>query len=176
MLNTADAIVIADLADQLPDGILSPATPNYLEEPRGKWQRQAATVARPKSVEQLSQILAFCSAGRIGVVPCGGGTGLVGGQIMQTGPLPVLVSLERMNRIREMNVPGRVMVAEAGCIIEHLHNAAGEQGLMFPLVFGAKGTAQIGGALSTNAGGLNVIRHGSARALCMGAGSGDGGR
>ena len=80
----------------------------------------------------------------------------------------VLLSLERMNRVRRIDRAGMYMVAEAGCIIQNLHQAVEAEGLMFPLVFGAKGTAQIGGALGTNAGGLNVIRHGSARALCMG--------
>ena len=79
-----------------------------------------------------------------------------------------MLSLERMNKVRKIDAPGRYMVAEAGCIIESLHHAAAAEGLMFPLVFGAKGTAQIGGALGTNAGGLNVVRYGSARALCLG--------
>lgn len=168
MLNTADAIVIADLADQLPDGILSPATPNYLEEPRGKWQGQAATVARPKSVEQLSQILAFCNARRIGVVPYGGGTGLVGGQIMQTGPLPVLVSLERMNQITQVFPSENVMVVQAGAILENIQAAAAEHSRIFPLSLASQGSAQIGGNLATNAGGVNVLRYGNARDLCLG--------
>ena len=168
MLNTADATVIADLAEQLPDGTLSPATPNYLEEPRGKWQGQAATVARPKSVEQLSQILAFCNARRIGVVPYGGGTGLVGGQIMQTGPLPVLVSLERLNQITQVFPSENVMVVQAGAILENIQSTAADHNRVFPLSLASQGSAQIGGNLATNAGGVNVLRYGNARDLCLG--------
>jgi FAD/FMN-containing dehydrogenase len=168
MLNTADATVIADLAEQLPDGTLFPATPNYLEEPRGKWQGQAATVARPKSVEQLSQILAFCNTRRIGVVPYGGGTGLVGGQIMQTGSLPVLVSLERLNQITQVFPSENVMVVQAGAILENIQSTAADHNRVFPLSLASQGSAQIGGNLATNAGGVNVLRYGNARDLCLG--------
>ncbi len=168
MLNAADASFISDLAEQLPADILSPVTPRYLEEPRGKWQGQAATVARPKSVEQLSKILAFCNARRIGVVPYGGGTGLVGGQIMQSGPMPVLVSLERMNQITQVFPSENVMVVQAGAILETIQTAAADHNRIFPLSVASQGSAQIGGNLATNAGGVNVLRYGNARDLCLG--------
>ena len=132
--------------------------PRYQRDWLGRADSHPAIVVRPGDTATVAAVMALCAETRTAVIPFGGNSGLAGGTMAADGQDIVLLSLERMNRIREMNVPGRVMVAEAGCIIEHLHHAAEAQGLMFPLVFGAKGTAQIGGALSTNAGGLNVVR------------------
>ncbi len=142
--------------------------PRYQRDWLGRADSHPAIVVRPGDTAAVAAVMALCAETRTAVIPFGGNSGLAGGTMAADGQDIVLLSLERMNRIREMNVPGRVMVAEAGCIIEHLHHAAEAQGLMFPLVFGAKGTAQIGGALSTNAGGLNVVRYGNARNLCLG--------
>jgi FAD/FMN-containing dehydrogenase len=116
----------------------------------------------------VAAIMKLCAATKTPVIPLGGNSGLTGATIAAKGSDVLLLSMERMNNVREVDADGRVMIAEAGCILENLHKVADQAGLMFPLVFGAKGTAQIGGALGTNAGGLNVIRYGNARALCMG--------
>ena len=142
--------------------------PRYQRDWLGTKQSSPAIVVRPADTAEVAAVMKLCAETRTPVIPFGGNSGLSGGTVARADDQVVLLSLERMNRIRKMDAPGRYMVAEAGCIIENLHKAAGDEGLMFPLVFGAKGTAQIGGALGTNAGGLNVVRYGSARALCMG--------
>ena len=120
---------------------------------------------RPGSTEEVAGILRLANAAGVLVVPLGGNTGLNGGT-MAEGAL--MLSLARLNRIRELNAPARTIVAEAGVVLEALHEVAAAQGLSFPLTFGAKGSATVGGFLSTNAGGSNVLRYGSARALCLG--------
>ena len=100
MLNPATPAFLAALASQLPEGTLRPAEPRYLEEPRGRWKGLAAAVALPRNTAEVAVIVRACAAARVGLVPWGGGTGLVGGQILPEGPLPVLLSLERMAALR----------------------------------------------------------------------------
>ena len=142
--------------------------PRYQSDWLGKAVSEPAIVVRPASTEEVAGVMKICAETRTPVIPFGGNSGLASGTIARAEDQVVMLSLERMNKVRKIDAPGRYMVAEAGCIIESLHHAAAAEGLMFPLVFGAKGTAQIGGALGTNAGGLNVVRYGSARALCLG--------
>jgi FAD/FMN-containing dehydrogenase len=132
-------------------------TGNYTSTPRA--------VIRPKDTNEVAALLHFARSVRIAVVPAGGRTGLTGGTYSQGG---ILLSLERMNRIREIRPEARTATVEAGVILSSLHDAAAEHGLYFPLWFGARGSATIGGVLSTNAGGSNVLRYGSTRALCLG--------
>ena len=99
------------------------------------------------------------------IVPVGGNTGLVGGTQARG---EVMLSLERMSRIRTIKPDARIAVVEAGVVLQSLHDAADAHDLIFPLTFGAKGSARIGGCLSTNAGGSNVVRYGSTRGLCLG--------
>lgn len=168
MLNPADPAFLNDLEGQLPPGTLRPAEPRYLEEPRGKWKGQAAAAACPASTEEVAVILRACGAARVGVVPWGGGTGLVGAQVMTEGPLPLLLSLERMNRVRGVYPQENVLLAEAGVILADVHKAAEAAGRLFPLTLASQGSARIGGNLATNAGGVNVLRYGNARELCLG--------
>ena len=168
MLNPADPVFLSNLAGLLPPGTLREAEPRYLEEPRGKWKGHAAMVACPASTEEVAVILRAAAAARVGVVPWGGGTGLVGGQVMPDGPLPLLMSLERMNRIRAIYPNENVVLAEAGVILADLHKAAEDVGRIFPLTLASQGSCRIGGNLSTNAGGVNVVRYGNARDLCLG--------
>ena len=142
--------------------------PRYQSDWLGKAVSEPAIVVRPASTEEVAGVMKICAETRTPVIPFGGNSGLASGTIARAEDQVVMLSLERMNKVRKIDAPGRYMVAEAGCIIESLHHAAAAEELMFPLVFGAKGTAQIGGALGTNAGGLNVVRYGSARALCLG--------
>ena len=139
----------------------------YLTEPRGRWTGQGLVVA-PDSTAQVAQVVRACAAAHVAVVPYSGGTGLVGGQVMQDGPAPLILSLERMNRIRQVFPKESVMVAEAGVILADVHKAAGEVGKLFPLSLASEGSARIGGLLGTNAGGVNVLRYGNARAQVLG--------
>lgn len=168
MLNSADADFLATLAAELPEGTLRPVEERYLEEPRGWYHGQAAAVACPATVDEVATILRIAHAARVGVVPYGGGTGLVGGQVLTNGPLPLIVSLERMTRIRALDAAGGVIVVEAGAILADVHAAASDAGRMFPLTLGSQGSARIGGLLGTNAGGTGVLRWGNMRDLCLG--------
>lgn len=163
-LNPADK----QLASRLPDGVLREVTPNYLEEPRGRYHGQAGLVAAPRNTEEVAAIVRACADAGVAIVPRGGGTGLVGGQIMPDGPAPLVLSMERMTAIRDIYPTESVLVAEAGATLQHVHDAAARVGRQFPLSLASQGTAQIGGVLSTNAGGVNVLRYGNARALCIG--------
>lgn len=167
-LKNADRSFLETLADALPDKVLRPVEPRYLEEPRGTWTGQGAVVAAPSSTKEVATILRLANDAGVGVLPYGGGTGLVGGQVMPDGPVPILLSLERMNTIRAVYPTENVMIAEAGAILQDIHSAAEQVDRLFPLSIAAKGSAQIGGNLSTNAGGVNVLRYGNTRELCLG--------
>ncbi|WP_128253796.1 FAD-binding oxidoreductase [Falsirhodobacter deserti] len=168
MLNTAGPAFLQALAARLPPDTLRPAEPRHLSEPRGKFAGIAAAVALPRNVDEVATILSACHAARVGVVPISGGTGLVSGQVMTSGALPLLLSTERMSAIRAVHAAENVVVAEAGAILADVQAAAVEAGRLFPLSLASEGTARIGGLLSTNAGGLNVLRYGTARDLCLG--------
>ncbi|MEO1329477.1 MAG: FAD-binding oxidoreductase [Pseudomonadota bacterium] len=142
--------------------------PAYLEEPRGKWSGRAALVLRPETTAQVAEIVRLAAEARVGLVPYGGGTGLVGGQLSVAGPPPLLLSLERMNRIRSVSAEDDVMIVEAGCVLQSVQETAAEAGRLFPLSYAAQGSARIGGALAVNSGGVQVLRYGNARDLCLG--------
>jgi len=137
----------------------------YTRDWTGKYHWQPLAVVRPANTAEVAAVLRLASARGVAVVPVGGNTGLNGGTSAEGA---LMLSLERMTRIREVNPRTRVLVAEAGVVLERLHDAAAAEGLVFGLTFGAKGSAQVGGFLSTNAGGSNVLRHGNARTLCLG--------
>jgi len=158
----------SELRAQLPDPCFGEVTPGYLEEPRGRWQGQAGLLLRPGTTDEVATVVRMAHEARVPVVPYGGGTGLVGGQIAAAGPAPVLLSLERMRAVRGVWSEENVMVVEAGAILSDIHDAASEVDRVFPLTIAAKGSAQIGGNLATNAGGVNVLRYGNARDLCLG--------
>jgi FAD/FMN-containing dehydrogenase len=166
-LNSATPDFIDRLRAVLPVAAFREAAPRYFEEPRGRWQGQGVVLA-PDSAEGVAQVVRACAAARVPVVPYGGGTGLVGGQIAPDGPVPVILSLERMRAVRGIWPGENVMVVEAGAILQDIHTAAEEAGRLFPLSIASKGSARIGGLLATNAGGVNVLRYGNARDLCLG--------
>ena len=167
-LNSADSEFLNGLETQLPNGVLTAPEPRYLEEPRGRFAGQAGAIAKPRTVEEVSTIVRACNTGLVPLVPYGGGTGLVGGQVKGEGAVPLVLSLERMRAIRDVYPEENVMIAEAGAVLETVQGAAEEAGRLFPLSLAAQGSCQIGGNLATNAGGVNVLRYGNARDLCLG--------
>jgi len=167
-LNPADSAFADGLAAALGLGLSGPAEPRYLSEARGRVTGQGLFVARPRDVGQVAAIVRACAAARVGIVPYGGGTGLVQGQVLPDGPLPLIVSLERMAAIRATHPEENVLIAEAGAILADVQAAAASAGRLFPLTLASQASARIGGLLSTNAGGVNVLRYGNARDLCLG--------
>jgi FAD/FMN-containing dehydrogenase len=167
-LSPATPDFVKSLGLQLAPDTLREPEARHLAEPRGRWTGQGAVVAMPRNVEQVATVVRACARARVGIVPWGGGTGLVGGQVMTDGPLPLILSLERMNTIRETYPAENVMVAEAGCILDQVHQAAKALDRLFPLTLASQGTCTIGGNLAANAGGVNVLRYGNARELCLG--------
>ncbi|WP_136442741.1 FAD-binding oxidoreductase [Pacificoceanicola onchidii] len=163
-LTPADAAFTATL----PEGIVREADARYLDDPRGRWPSIVTHVALPRNTKEVAQIVRACAKARVGLVPIGGGTGLVGGQIPREGPAPLLLSLERMNGVRGVYPEENAMVVEAGCILADVQDAAEKVGRLFPLSLASEGSARIGGLLSTNAGGVNVLRYGNARELVLG--------
>ena len=135
----------------------------------GDWTKHytAAPVAvvRPANTAEVVGCMKIAALHGVAVIAVSGRTGLVGGAMTNGG---LMLSVERLNRIREIRPAAKIAIVEAGVILASLHDAAEEQGLYFPLWFGARGSAMIGGVLSTNAGGSNVLRYGSTRALCLG--------
>lgn len=168
MLNPCDTAFVSGLAGLLPEGTLGHPEPRHLEEPRGRWQGQAGALARPRTVDEVVAIVRACAAGRVGIVPWSGGTGLVGGQIMVSGPAPLLLSLERMTRLRGVWPEENAMVVEAGMILADVQAEAAKVGRLFPLSLASQGSCRIGGNLAANAGGTAVLRYGNARELCLG--------
>ena len=167
-LNPATPDLLERLQAALGSDGVRPPEPRYLEEPRGRFHGRAAAVVRPASTDEVAVAVRLCAEAQVGVVPYAGGTGLVGGQVYGDGPLPVLLSVERMARIRALDLVDGVLVAEAGCVLGDVQAAARDVGRLFPLSLASEGSARIGGLLGTNAGGVNVLRYGNARDLCLG--------
>ncbi|MBD3763520.1 MAG: FAD-binding oxidoreductase [Rhodobacterales bacterium] len=168
MLNPADPAFLDHLAGLLPPDTLRPCEARHLEEPRGRWRGQGAAVALPRNAEEVAILLRACHAARVGVVPWAGGTGLVGGQLMPDGPLPVILAMDRMTALRGLWPQENVIAVEAGMTLAEVQARAEAAGRLFPLSLASEGTARIGGNLGTNAGGVNVLRYGNARDLCLG--------
>src|SRR6056297_255625 len=167
-LNPVTPDIIARLKGALPASAFREAAPHYLEEPRGRWAGQAGVIVAPETVEQVSAVIRAAAHERVPVLPYGGGTGLVGGQISAEGTAPILLSLERMRAIRGLYPEENLMIVEAGAILSDVHDAALGADRLYPLSIASKGSARIGGLLATNAGGVNVLRYGNARELCLG--------
>ncbi|MAS42502.1 MAG: hydroxyacid dehydrogenase [Rhodobacteraceae bacterium] len=169
-LNAPTSEFLAALRERLgPQGLREgDAAAPYLREPRDTSQGQAALVVRPGSVEEVSHIVRACAEARVALVPYSGGTGLVGGQVRPEGPPCVLISVERLNRVRALHPDDDAMICEAGVILADAQAAAASVDRLFPLSIASEGTARIGGVLGTNAGGVNVLRYGMTRDLCLG--------
>ena len=153
-----------------PKGFLTdPAdTAPYLSEWRGRFVGKAAAVIRPASTEEVAEVVRLCAEAGQPIVPQGGNTSLVGGSIpFETGS-EIVLSLSRMNRIRELDALNYTITLEAGCVLQKAQEAAAEADRLLPLSFGAEGTCQIGGCLATNAGGTMTLRYGNTRELVLG--------
>ena len=159
--------LVSDLIAALgPANVLQgPETAKYAKDWTGKYTANPIAVARPGNTAEVAETLRIAARHNTPVVPVSGLTGIVGGAMTDGG---LMLSVERLNKIRQLNPTARTATVEAGVILSSLHAAADAQNLYFPLWFGARGSAMIGGVLSTNAGGSNVLRYGSTRALCLG--------
>ena len=143
-------------------------TKPYFTDWRRQYSAAGACVVRPASTAEVARVVALCAREALAIVPQGGNTGLSGGSV-PTGKRPELVlSLGRMNRIRGIDPLNDTLTAEAGCVLAAVQKAADDAGRLFPLSLAAEGSCQIGGNLSTNAGGVNVLRYGSAREQVLG--------
>jgi len=135
---------------------------------RRRWHGKALAVVRPGSTAEVAAAVRACAAHRVAVVPQGGNTGLVGGGVPDPSGTQVLLSLQRMNRVRGIDEANLSLTAEAGCVLQSLQEVAAARGLLLPLSLAAQGSCCIGGNLATNAGGTQVLRWGNARDLCLG--------
>ncbi|HSI40220.1 MAG TPA: FAD-binding oxidoreductase [Xanthobacteraceae bacterium] len=140
----------------------------FLTDHRGRYHGTALAVVRPASTEEVSRVVKACARAGVAVVPQGGNTGLCGGATPLEPRPAIIVRLDRMNRIRAVSPAEETMVVDAGCILADIQAAAGKEGLLFPLSLGAEGSCQIGGNISTNAGGIAVLRYGNTRQLVLG--------
>lgn len=140
----------------------------HLTEWRGLVFGKTPILVAPKSTDEVSEVVRACAAAGVAIVPQGGNTGLCAGAVPDDSGEQVLMSMARLNRIRDVDPFNFSMAAEAGCVLADLQAAARAVDRYFPLSLGAEGSCQIGGNLATNAGGVNVIRYGTARALVLG--------
>ncbi len=140
----------------------------FLRDWRGRFTGQARAVLRPGSVDEVAGLVRLCAAHRVPLVPQGGNTGLVLGSVPDASGSAVVLSLARLNRVRAVDPVNRTMTVDAGCILQQVQEAAAAEGCLFPLSLAAEGSCTIGGNLSTNAGGIAVLRYGNTRELCLG--------
>lgn len=140
----------------------------WLTDWRGRFTGRAMALASPASTSEVAALLRLCADHGVPVVPQGGNSGMSGGATPDPSGEALLLSLRRMNAIRRLDAQAREVTCEAGVILQTLHEAAAAEGLRFPLTLGGKGSATIGGLIATNAGGTQVLRHGSMRAQVLG--------
>jgi FAD/FMN-containing dehydrogenase len=160
---------LLDIAAQFPDDLVT-RDPDDLAVYGRDWTRAYSAaplaVARPRSTEEVARVVALCRRHRQPIVPSGGRTGLAGGAVAQRGEL--VLSLDRMTRIYPVDVVGRTVRVEAGAVTQRVHAECAAHGLCWPIDLASKGSSQVGGNLSTNAGGVKVIRYGHARQWALG--------
>lgn len=172
---TAAALSLADALDRIraavgpaglltDDGDMAP----YLAEWRGRFKGKAPAVVRPASTEEVAEVVRICRAAQIPLVPQGGNTSLVGGSIPYEEGREIVLSLSRMNKIRHIDTLDYSMTVDAGVVLKTAQQAAADADRLLPMSLGAEGTCQIGGLISTNAGGMAVLRYGVMRDLVLG--------
>jgi len=153
----AQAVITAD-SDRAP----------YESDWRDQWHGRAAAVVKPANTDEVSKVVALLSARRVAIVPQGGNTSMCGGSVPDTSGTQVVVNLSRMNRVRAVDPLNNTMTVEAGCVLAMIQEVAAQNDRLFPLSLGAEGSCEIGGNLSTNAGGTGVLRYGNTRELVLG--------
>ena len=155
---------ITGATNVLCDGDLSAYTQDWRKRAKGK----ALAVVRPGTTAEVADVVKTCAAARVSLVPQGGNTGLAVGSVPDESGTQVVLSLQRMNAVRQVDAANLTITVEAGCILQSLQEAAQKAGFLFPLSLAAEGSCTIGGNLATNAGGTQVVRYGNARDLCLG--------
>ena len=165
LLRTAvgDAHVLTDKID----------TAAFVEDWRGRYRGEVIAVVQPATTQEVAAVVKACAQAGVAVVPQGGHTSMVGGATpvgarLDNATAPVVLSLRRMNRVLEIDTVGNTLIAQAGCILETLQEAAAQQGRLYGVTFGAQGSCQIGGNVSTNAGGTGVLKYGNTREQVLG--------
>ena len=141
---------------------------SHLTDWRERYRGQALAVVRPGSTDEVAAVVRLCAGAGVPIVPQGGNTGLCGGATPDDSGRAIVLSLQRLNRIRGMDLANDTMEVEAGCVLQAVQQAARDAGRLFPLSLAAEGSCTIGGNLATNAGGTQVLRYGSMRALALG--------
>lgn len=140
----------------------------FLEDWRKLWRGRATAVAQPDTVADVARLVRWCAANDVPIVPQGGNTGMSGGATPDRSGRAVVLSLARLNRIRELDTVNNTITLDAGCILQTVQEAADAARRLFPLSLAAEGSCTIGGNLATNAGGTAVLRYGTTRELCLG--------
>ena len=140
----------------------------YTNDVRGHYEARASLVLKPNNTDEVAKIVKLCATNSLSFIPQGGNTGLVAGAIPRAEEAELIISLERMNTIRETDAINFTMTVDAGCILENIQNSADKIDRLFPLSLAAEGSCQIGGNLATNAGGTAVLKYGNARDLVLG--------
>jgi len=170
MQSNAQKIINALTGIVGPQGVLTaaPDLEPYVVDWRGVYRGAAAAVVRPANTEQVAAIVTLCAESGTPLVPQGGNTGMCGASVPNAGGNEIVLSLARMNKVLDVDPLNNTLTAEAGCVLANIQQAATDAGRLFPLSLGAEGSCQIGGNLSTNAGGVNVLRYGNTRDLVLG--------
>ena len=140
----------------------------YVQDWRGQYKGDAAAILKPINTNEVSSILKLANENRIAVVPQGGNTSLCGAATPDNSGTSIVISFEKMNKVRQFNKQSQTITVESGVILSHIHDVVEKENLFFPLSLGAQGSCMIGGNLSTNAGGVNVLKYGNTRELCLG--------
>ena len=140
----------------------------YQQDWRGRYRGHALAVLLPASAEQVAALVVLCGSAGIAVVPQAGNTGLTGGAVAPDDVATVIINVSRLNRVREVDIANNSMTVEAGCILADVRTAAEQHGRQFPMLLGSVGSCEIGGLISTNAGGTGVLRYGNMRELVLG--------
>src|SRR5262245_26110375 len=156
--------VVGDKGCLIDAGDMAP----YLNSWRDGWQGRSPMVVRPASTQEVAAVVSLCHEARTPIVPQAGNTGLTGGSTPSMSGNEIVLSVGRMSHVREVDLLNDTMTVEAGCVLADLQQKAHEVDRLFPLSLGSKGTCQIGGNLSTNAGGTNALKYGNARNLVLG--------
>ncbi len=150
--------LITDVADMQP----------FVVDWRNRWHGKALAVAQPDTTEDVAAVVRWCAEHNVPIVPQGGNTDMSGASVPDTSGNAIVLSLSKLNRVRNVDVLNNTMTVEAGCVLQTLQGVAHDNGRLFPLSLAAEGSCMIGGNLSTNAGGVAVLRYGNARELCLG--------